>query len=128
MSPHYGSDLSRHVTVLKASKSLSENKDCIRIKLSLRLTCPSEKHNLKSHSCSLGCTSKSRGSLPSAHTFLQHCLVSPMPSMTKLWETNFTQHRAGVSILPCSTVASCAIRSHLVSAFQYKEFLETAKC
>lgn len=56
---------------VESQQSLSgNNEDCIRIILPLILSCPSDKLNLKSLSCSLGCTYNSRDSLPSAHIFL----------------------------------------------------------
>lgn len=120
MSPHCGSDSSRLTTVL-ARKSLSENDEtCLWDNIASDTSLPSRQTS--SHTA--------------AHWDAHRAPEVPFPQLTssvagwheQIMVTNVTQHRAGISVLPCSAVASCAIRSHLVSAFQYKEFLETAQC
>lgn len=120
MSPHCGSDSSRLITVL-ARKSLSENDEtCLWDNIASDTSLPSRQTS--SHTA--------------AHWDAHRAPEVPFPQLTssvagwheQIMVTNVTQHRAGISVLPCSAVASCAIRPHLVSAFQYKEFLETAQC
>lgn len=105
---------------VESQQSLSENnEDCIRIILHLMLSCQSDKLNLRSLSYSLGCTYNSRDSLPSVTS----------PCSIALCQLCLAGADHGNQFHPaqsCSAVASCAIRSHLVSAFQGKEFLETA--
>lgn len=77
MAPHCGSDPNRQVTVLEASKSLSENNaECFGIILPLILPCPTDKPSLTQLA---------------AHWDAHTAPGVPFPQLTSSWSTALCQ-------------------------------------